>query len=175
MLDAVDYYQPAAETKGQRLTASIAPGLETRGDRDLLFQAVSNLLDNAIKYTPDCGFIAVRAGVDGKEILVAISDTGPGIAPEHREKVAERFFRAPSSEGTPGLGLGLSVVQAIAAYHRSDLRFASAAPGLRVEWRLPRDDQPEERTDRAAGGAPTQPLKNAVEQAEAGRRSKGTR
>ncbi|WP_129792070.1 HAMP domain-containing sensor histidine kinase [Sphingosinicella sp. CPCC 101087] len=147
MLDAVDYYQPAAEAKGQRLTASVAPGLETRGDRDLLFQAVSNLLDNAIKYTPAGGLVAVSVGLVAGEILVAISDTGPGIAPEHREKVAERFFRAPSVEGVPGLGLGLSVVQAIAAYHRSHLRFESADPGLRVEWRLPRDDRPEERTD----------------------------
>jgi signal transduction histidine kinase len=139
LVDAVDYYQPAAEVRGQSLTAAIAPGLATQGDRDLLFQAASNLLDNAVKYTPDGGRIAVSAQGDGEGILVIVADSGPGIAEEDRGKVTERFFRAPNVDGMPGLGLGLSVAQAIVAHHRSSLSFAPNHPGLRVEWRLKRD------------------------------------
>ena len=69
---------------------------------------------------------------------LAIEDEGPGIEETLRSRVTERFFRAPEAAATPGLGLGLSLVAAIAALHRSRLRFGSADPGLRVEWRLPR-------------------------------------
>ena len=137
--DAVDYYQPAAEARDQTLTPAIEPGLATRGDRDLLFQAVSNLLDNAVKFTPDGGTISVCAQGEAEAILVAVADNGSGIDEEHRAKLAERFFRAPDAEGVPGLGLGLSVVQAVAAHHRSTLRFVANDPGLRVEWRLKRE------------------------------------
>jgi signal transduction histidine kinase len=142
LADAVDYYQPAAEARRQTLAASIEPGLATRGDRDLLFQAVSNLLDNAVKFTPRDGEISLSAAAEGPAVRILVADSGPGIEDEHRSRLGERFFRAPGAERVPGLGLGLSVAQAIAAHHRSVMRFLPNDPGLRVEWRLARDAAP---------------------------------
>jgi signal transduction histidine kinase len=136
--DAAEYYQPEAEAREQALTTTIAPGLCTMGDRDLIFQVVLNLLDNAVKYAPGRGRIALAAEADGDAILLSLTDNGPGIPPELRGKVTERFFRAPAAAGEPGLGLGLALVSAVAAYHGSRLDFADAGPGLRVEWRLAR-------------------------------------
>jgi signal transduction histidine kinase len=137
LADAAEYYQPEAEARGQSLSTTIAPGLCTAGDRDLLFQAVLNLLDNAVKYAPHGGRIALAVAGEGEAILLSVTDDGPGIPPELHDKVTERFFRAPGAAGEPGAGLGLALVSAVAAYHGSRLEFADAAPGLRVEWRLP--------------------------------------
>jgi signal transduction histidine kinase len=136
LADAVDYHAPEAESRGQTLTADVAPDLVVHGDADLLFQAVSNLLDNAIKFTPHGGCIALSASREGDGVLVVIADDGPGIASEFVEKAGERFFRAPGTADIPGFGLGLALVNAIAALHGSTLKLGDAAPGLRVEWRL---------------------------------------
>lgn len=136
LADAAEYYQPEAEARGQILSTAIAPGLCTRGDRDLLFQAVLNLLDNAVKYAPRGGRIALAATEESGAILIGVTDDGPGIPPELRDKVTERFFRAPDAAGEPGAGLGLALVSAVVAYHDSRLDFTDAGPGLRVEWRL---------------------------------------
>lgn len=136
LADAAEYYQPEAEARGQALTTAIAPGLWTRGDRDLLFQAVLNLIDNAVKYAPRGGRIEVAAAGEGEDVLITVADNGPGIPAELHDKVTERFFRAPEMAAEPGLGLGLALVSAVAAYHASRLDFADAGPGLRVEWRL---------------------------------------
>lgn len=146
LTDAAELYQPAAEARGQALSIDVQPGLTALGDRHLLFQAVSNLIDNSIKYTPPGGAISVRAADQGAGLVLTVSDSGPGIPPELRDKVIERFFRAPAAEGVPGLGLGLAFVSAVAAFHKSSLRFAAAEPGLRVEWRLPptKADRPEQ-------------------------------
>lgn len=140
LLDAAELYQPAAESRGQVLSVDVETGLMTRGDRNLLFQAVSNLIDNAIKYAPTGGAIAVRAAGEKECLILTVSDNGPGIPPELREKVTERFFRAPGTDGIPGLGLGLAFVSAVAAFHESSVRFESSEPGLRVEWRLLRPE-----------------------------------
>ena len=136
--DAAEYYQPAAEVRGQRLTTEIRPDLRIRGDRDLIFQAVLNLLDNAVKYAPQGGRITLGAADRGETVLVSVTDNGPGIPDELHGKVTERFFRAPAAAAEPGLGLGLALVSAVADHHGSSLAFADAGPGLRVEWRLPR-------------------------------------
>jgi signal transduction histidine kinase len=136
LADAMDYHAPEAEGRGQALTADLAPGLTVHGDADLIFQAVSNLLDNAIKFTPQGGRIALAAARDGNGVLVTIADDGPGIAPEFVEKAGERFFRAPDTAGIPGFGLGLALVNAVAAVHGSILKLGDARPGLKVEWRL---------------------------------------
>jgi len=138
LADAAEYYQPEAEERGQILATDVAAGLCIRGDRDLLFQAVLNLIDNAVKYAPRGGRILVAATERDGEVLVTVTDNGPGIAPDLREKVTERFFRAPEMAAEPGLGLGLALVSAVVAYHESRLDFADAGPGLRVEWRLAR-------------------------------------
>jgi signal transduction histidine kinase len=135
--DAVELHEPAAEAKQVTLEADLAPGLAVPGDRDLLFQAISNLLDNAVKYVPARGRVRISARAGQDRVTLSVIDDGPGVPAEFRHKITERFFRAPGMEA-PGFGLGLALVAAVARHHRSELRFADAAPGLAVEWRLPR-------------------------------------
>jgi signal transduction histidine kinase len=134
--DAVEMWQAVAEAKGQVFDTRIEPA-RVAGDRDLLFQMLSNLLDNAIKYGDPTGRIEVALHTVGGQVRLSISDQGPGIAPELHERVFDRFVRGESHRGTSGTGLGLSVVRAIAIRHRADLRLESAAPGLRVVLRFP--------------------------------------
>ncbi len=135
--DAADYHAPQAEERGLAMDIRIGPGLEVVGDRDLIFQAVSNLLDNAIKFTPSGGRIALSASREEDGVRLRVADTGPGIPAEQRERVIERFFRAPEAEAVPGFGLGLSLVAAVAKLHGAPLRLGDAGPGLAVEWTLP--------------------------------------
>lgn len=140
LADAAELYAPEAEDQGKTLDVSIDAGLATRGDANLLFQAVTNLLDNALKHTPP----GSRVRLTGRQLagtpngaLIEIADDGPGIAAEHRERVVERFYRVPGSEGRPGLGLGLSVVDAVARAHGARLELADDGPGLAVRFHLP--------------------------------------
>lgn len=135
--DAIELYTPEAEAKGHRVSVDIAADLVTTGDKDLLFQAISNLFDNAIKYTPEGGKIGVDATRSDHTIRVDVHDDGPGIDAAHRPRVVERFYRAPGSDGFPGLGLGLSLVVAVAHLHRGELSLDDAAPGLRATLLLP--------------------------------------
>ena len=136
--DVAELYDPLAEEKGLTLTVTLAPGVTVPGNRHLLSQALANLLDNAVKYTPAGGAIAlsVTAPATGPELTVA--DTGPGVPAEHRELVLERFARLESSRNTPGSGLGLSLVAAVAGLHQAALRLTDNAPGLRVTLAFPR-------------------------------------
>ena len=136
--DVAELYDPLAEEKGLTLTVTLTPGVTVPGNRHLLSQALANLLDNAVKYTPAGGAIAlsVTAPATGPELTVA--DTGPGVPAEHRDLVLERFARLESSRNTPGSGLGLSLVAAVAGLHRAALRLADNAPGLRVTLAFPR-------------------------------------
>ena len=134
--DAVEYYEPEAEARGQRLGLSIAP-CTVRGDRNLLFQAVSNLLDNAIKFTPDGGEIRVELAAAGRFARVLVRDSGPGVEEQHRARLAERFFRAPGSELVAGTGLGLALVNAIAAAHEGTLTFEGEAGAFTAILSLP--------------------------------------
>lgn len=148
--DAAELYQPLAEERALAFFVQVAPDLWVVGDRDLLFQAFGNLLDNAIKFTPMKGRISLTAVKIGSNVGVAVTNSGPGIPDDLRDKLTERFFRAPSASNVPGFGLGLSLVAAIAARHRSELTFLPAETGLRVQWnfryagvrRGERDDQP---------------------------------
>ncbi|WP_235907885.1 sensor histidine kinase [Siccirubricoccus phaeus] len=142
LADAAEIYEAMAEARGQRLTTELPSSLEIMGDRDLLLQAVANLLDNAIKFTPPDGAIALSARRLGLAVEVAVADNGPGIAPEDRSHAGERFFRADKARATPGSGLGLSLVQAVAHLHAGEVRLEDAMPGqtppgLRVVVRLP--------------------------------------
>jgi signal transduction histidine kinase len=134
--DAVDMWQAVAEARGQTIWTGI-DAARVAGNRDLLFQMLSNLLDNAIKYSDEGSRISIVLERKGGEAVLVISDQGPGILPEWRERVFDRFVRGESHRGTPGTGLGLSVVRAIAIRHGADLRLESAAPGLRVVLRFP--------------------------------------
>jgi signal transduction histidine kinase len=135
--DAAELYSPAAEEHGQQLVLDVAPGLVVPGDRDLLFQSVCNLLDNAIKYTPGGGRIGLAALRQEDQVEIRVTDTGPGIPVEHRGRVTERFYRMPATSAAPGAGVGLSLVAAVAERHRSQLGFEDANPGLCVRWRIP--------------------------------------
>lgn len=132
-----ELYEPLAEEKDLSLAVEHAGTAVARADRHLLSQTIANLLDNAIKYTPAGGRISVRTegGPRGAEVTVA--DTGPGIPPEFREKVLERFVRLEQSRSTPGNGLGLSLVQAVARMHGASLSLDDNAPGLSVTLRFP--------------------------------------
>ena len=134
--DLVELYQPLAEEKSQQLTLEMTDEFHFSGDRDLFFQALVNLLENAIKYTPTGGTITVAANTDSTGCHLTIGDTGPGIAPENREKVFQRFFRLENSRSTPGNGLGLSLVQAVMQQHNIAIELGDNQPGLVVQLKI---------------------------------------
>jgi signal transduction histidine kinase len=131
--NAVEFYEPAAELKNIDLKFRSAGPLSVSGDPVLLAQALSNLIDNALKYAPQYGSIEVAVEKrDEATAEISVSDNGPGIDEWEKTKVVERFYRGDASRGTPGVGLGLSLVQAVAKLHGSSLELRDNAPGLRV-------------------------------------------
>jgi signal transduction histidine kinase len=137
---AVEFYQPAAEIRGSTLALESSGPAPVRGDPVLLAQALSNLIDNALKYTPAEGTIvvAVHRSGDGA-VEVEVADRGPGIPDAEKPKAIERFYRGDASRGTPGVGLGLSLVDAVARLHGSELRLEDNRPGLRARILLNQD------------------------------------
>jgi len=135
---AVEFYAPAAELKNIKLAFHADGPTMVSGDPILLAQALSNLIDNALKYAPQNGIIevSVRQCADFAA-EIAVADNGPGIKESEKAKVVERFYRGDASRGTPGIGLGLSVVQAVAKLHGSTLQFIDRDPGLCVVMALP--------------------------------------
>jgi signal transduction histidine kinase len=130
--EVCDVYEPIAEDKGINLGVRIADKCDVRGDRDLLFEAVANLVDNAIKFTPAGGKVLMELARDGGETILRVSDTGPGISQQETEAVLRRFYRSDKIRNTPGVGLGLNLVSAIAKLHGFRLVIHSG-PGGRVE------------------------------------------
>jgi len=137
--DVGELYAPLAEDREIALSVAAEPGLTMRGDRHLLSQALGNLLDNALKYTPAGGSIWLAAHRDAAAVAIVVADSGPGIPAEERDRVQQRFVRLEESRNRPGLGLGLSLVRAVAHAHGGALTLDDNAPGLRVELRLPAD------------------------------------
>lgn len=137
--DLAELYRPLAEDQQLAFECHAAPGLEVRANRHLLAQALANLLDNAIKYTPPGGTVslAIERGTGGPVITVA--DTGPGVPEAERARVLERFVRLDATRSTPGNGLGLSLVEAVAKLHGARLSLADNHPGLKVSLAF---DQP---------------------------------
>ena len=135
--DAAELYEPVAEEAGLTFTLDLAPGLTVPGNRHLLSQALANLLDNAVKYTPAGGSISLTLTSGPHGVELAVADSGPGIPAEHRELVLERFTRLESSRNTPGSGLGLSLVAAAAGLHQAELTLSDNAPGLCVTLVFP--------------------------------------
>ena len=134
--DAVELYEAAAEEKGLRLSQQVEPDLRLAGDRDLLFQAVTNLVDNAVKFTPAGGRVSVRLVRDSGTYL-EVADTGPGVPEQLIGRMTERFFRAPSAAGAPGFGLGLALVGAVVRVHGGVLEFRALRSGLGVRMHFP--------------------------------------
>ncbi len=136
--DLMELYAPLSEEKGQSFLAEVGSSKPIVGDRDLLFQALANILDNAIKYTPSAGKIQLSMHDQPNQLQIAITDSGPGIPPEAREKVFERFFRLEESRSSPGNGLGLSLVAAIIKLHHGQIVLNDNQPGLKLTISLPR-------------------------------------
>jgi len=127
-----ELYEPLAEEKG--LSVEIAPGrtASIRGNVRLISQALANLVDNAIKYTPQGGRITIAAEDRPNGVALSVADTGPGIPPAERNRVLERFVRLEESRNSPGTGLGLSLVAAVARMHEARLELADNSPGLKA-------------------------------------------
>ena len=128
--DAAELYEPLAEDKDITVTVDVEEGLTVMGNRHLLSQAVANLLDNAVKYTPEGGAIRVGALRTEDGVSMSVEDSGPGIPEEERENVLRRFYRLDASRNTPGSGLGLSLVAAVARLHGARLELSDNNPGL---------------------------------------------
>jgi signal transduction histidine kinase len=129
--EAAEFYQPMAEQDGVTLSFESSGELVSAGDAALLAQAIGNLVENALKYTNGAIAVSATQRRDGA-IEVAVSDDGPGIPDEEKSRVTERFYRCEASGGKPGVGLGLSLVAAIARLHGGSLELSDNNPGLRA-------------------------------------------
>jgi signal transduction histidine kinase len=136
LTDLAELYAAPAEERGLRLELQVPEDVrlwvQLWGDRPLIQQAVANLLDNAIKFSHAGGTISLRTMIAERQVLVEVSDQGIGMAQADRLRASERFFRAEAARNTPGSGLGLSLVQAVAHLHGGSLRLEDAGPGLRA-------------------------------------------
>ena len=161
--DVAELYEPVAEERGIALEAEVEAPIVIRGDRQLLGQAIANLIDNALKYgapsaqggngyAPEVG---VQAQMDGDIVEITVSDRGPGVPAAERERVLGRFVRLEESRSEPGSGLGLSLVAAVARLHGGVLRLEDNDPGLRVVLVLPLEG------DALVNGAVTEPSTGA--------------
>ena len=135
--DLAELYDVMTEEGEHSFEAHIERGLDIMGNRQLIAQAITNLLDNAVKYTPSGGHITLTAEQHGENIHVSVGDNGHGIPPDKRDDVLKRFVRLDSARSTPGNGLGLSLVSAIVALHNGSLQLHDNKPGLRIEITLP--------------------------------------
>lgn len=133
----VELYEPLVEERGMQIATSIAPDAMVRGHRQLLAQAIANLVDNAIKYSPSGERIALTVTVEEHEVRLSVADSGPGIPVSSRGEALGRFVRLAGGE-TPGYGLGLSLVAAVAQLHRATLLLEDNTPGLRAVLVFPR-------------------------------------
>ena len=143
--DVGELYEPVADEKGIALKIDAPAAAPVRGNRELVSQALANLIDNAIKYAGPSGKvngapaeIVVRAGNDGERIAISVADRGPGIPDADRGRVVERFVRLEQSRSEPGSGLGLSLASAVARLHGGELKLEDNHPGLRTTIALPR-------------------------------------
>jgi signal transduction histidine kinase len=130
--EVCDIYEPIAENKNVALSVQATHRLNVRGDRDLLIEAVANLVDNAIKFTPDGGKVEIELARGDGESIVRVTDTGCGISEQERDAVLRRFYRSDKIRNTPGVGLGLNLVAAIVKLHGFRLTIFPG-PGCRVE------------------------------------------
>jgi signal transduction histidine kinase len=143
--DVGELYEPVAEDHGVTLAVEASPTAPVKGSRELVSQALANLIDNAIKYAArrgesadDGARIVVSAQQAGGRVLLGVADNGPGIAEADRARAVERFVRLESSRSQPGSGLGLSLAAAVARLHGGELRLEDNRPGLRAVIDLPR-------------------------------------
>ena len=141
--DAVELYEAVAEARQIQINTVLNDTVTVLGDRDLLFQAVTNLLDNAIKYTQQGGKVELSVGKSDQIAEIAVSDNGPGIPAYEYDRVVQRFYRLDQGRSTSGNGLGLSLVDAIVKMHNATLVFSDNKPGLRVVIRFEPESWPQ--------------------------------
>jgi signal transduction histidine kinase len=131
--DLFEFYEPLAESKSIRMTLETQSPVQIQGDGDLMREAVSNLIGNAIKFTPDHGMVGISVVREDGLPVVRVRDSGIGVEPAERDKIFQRFYRTSSGHRVPGSGLGLSIAAAIANLHEFDLRFNDNNPGTVFE------------------------------------------
>ncbi|NJO36318.1 MAG: HAMP domain-containing histidine kinase [Rhizobiales bacterium] len=158
LADAVDLYRPLADAKTIEIDADLGAATMS-GDRDLLFQAISNVLDNAIKFSPEGSRVAVRSYDEADAAVVDIADSGIGIPDRDKPDATKRFFRVDESRSAPGFGLGLAMVAAIVKRHGGELTLSDAhdhteRPGLRCRLHFPTADEERESGVRMAPSSP---------------------
>ncbi len=142
LADVAELDGAVAEDKGIALTVRSPASLPAFGDRELIQQAVANLVDNAVKFSPPGGTVTLSAASTVRGVEIAVVDQGPGIPEADRERAAERFFRGESARNSPGAGLGLALVQAVAQLHGGVLHLGEAMPGLVATLSLPGHAEP---------------------------------
>lgn len=138
LLDVVELYEPLAMDKSITITHQLPDHVGLLGDRDLLFQAFANLVDNAIKYTPEGGSLLISLVEENNGAVICVADSGVGIPGQDKANVFRRFFRVEASRGEqPGNGLGLSLVSAVMKLHQGEISLLDNKPGLKVQVSLP--------------------------------------
>ncbi|HUV32831.1 MAG TPA: HAMP domain-containing sensor histidine kinase, partial [Devosiaceae bacterium] len=139
--DVAELYAPVAEDAGLALTASAGEHVTIKANRELIGQALVNLVENAVKYAPLPGngaqTVEIRVREEGTNVVLEVADHGPGIPPEERERVLERFVRLDKSRAEPGAGLGLSLVAAVARLHKGRVEIGDNEPGATLRLVLP--------------------------------------
>lgn len=131
--DLFEFYEPLATSKSINMTLEIQSPVQILGDGDLMREAVSNLIGNAIKFTPEHGTVSVSVTQEDGRPVIRVRDNGIGVEPGERDKIFQRFYRTASGHRVPGSGLGLSIASAIANLHDFDLRFDDNDPGAVFE------------------------------------------
>ena len=131
--DIVDLYDPLADEKSIRIEVSLESSTPLQGDPDMLFQAIANILDNSVKFTPAGGLITLIATVQGGRNVIRLSDSGPGVPDHEKDKIFDRFYRGDKSRSAEGSGLGLSLVAAVVNLHGGKIRLLDGNPGLITE------------------------------------------
>lgn len=144
LTEVADLYGAVAEDRGIRLTLVTPTAVPAYGDKAMIQQAIANLVDNAVKFSPAGGTVELVASTSTM-IFIAVSDQGAGIPLDDREKATDRFYRGESARSTPGSGLGLSLVLAVAQLHGGELRLEDNRPGLRAILALPLPEDAERR------------------------------
>lgn len=145
--DMAELYEPSAEERGMRIKVEAQGAQKFRGNRELVGQALANLIDNALKHGApalpgESGEVTVAVTGDARAVRISVGDRGPGIPAADRQRVQDRFVRLETSRSRPGSGLGLSLAAAVARMHGGALGVEDNAPGLKVTLRLPREAPP---------------------------------
>ena len=142
--DVVELYEPVAEEQGVALEAMVPATAAVTANRELVAQALSNIVDNAIKYSAGSGDtpkVVVSLLRDAGGVIMEVADNGPGIGEDDRERVTERFVRLEQSRSQPGSGLGLSLAKAVMKFHGGGLELSGRNPGLSVRMVFPGDSR----------------------------------